>query len=742
MSVMGSLGIGSTGQFTVDSTGNVGITKADPTLTLTDSVASNSAYLKKVDTLNEATLSNEVLYDAITSDIKLLLHLDGTEGSTTITDSSSAPKSPTVAGNAKLTTAQKEFGTASLTLDGTGDYVAVPSSTDWDLSNGDFTIDFWTRHPVTPTTLDTYFSVGAISNNAGNGLNLLINGANLQLYMSVGSVHTMMLSGAYAPTTNTWYHIAVVRNGSNFYLFVNGTIIDTGSSASSQDTTTYELRIGASRDSVANPAATRDMNVFIDEFRWAKGIATWTSNFTPSVSAYSSTTQVEAIGLSIKDGVTALDQGIVTLSNNDAKTVINGKSQVYQIGGTEKMRLDASGNLGIGTTTYPLKLDVAGSARFTGTATSVLTGTIDPAASTTVTGVSTLFTTELVIGDRITVTGETRTVTAIASNTSLTIDIAFTNGANDTAPDKLAAVLVNRISDGTVKMVMNDLGYVGIGTTSPLLPLEVNGSVRFTGSATSVLTGSIDPTASTTVTGVGTKFLTELVVGDRITVTAVTKTVTAIASDTSLTVDTAFTDLANDASPDKLAAVFIARTSAGTAKFIVNDLGDVYIPNLSTAGFVQNSASGLLSTVTSGNVLPKRGQMWGDEVTLITGTGISTAVTTSNQMYNMYANVTNFPIDNSAGWGFLCDAGTYTFDILHIKASSGGQVDFYIDGATIATAQETYNVSTLWNQHFTVSSVTLTAGYHTFKWVVPAKNASSSGYLFGVTKVSFKQTAD
>lgn len=74
-----------------------------------------------------------------------------------------------------------------------------------------------------------------------------------------------------------------------------------------------------------------------------------------------------------------------------------------------------------------------------GDQTTTLTGSIDPAASTTVTGVGTLFLTELEVGDRITVTGETRIVTAIASNTSLTVNTAFSNNANDTSPDKVVS---------------------------------------------------------------------------------------------------------------------------------------------------------------------------------------------------------------------------------------------------------------------------------------------------------------
>ena len=64
-----------------------------------------------------------------------------------------------------------------------------------------------------------------------------------------------------------------------------------------------------------------------------------------------------------------------------------------------------------------------------------LTGTIDPAASATVPGVNTLFLTEIAVGDEIIVSGETRTVTAIASNTSLTVSAAFSNNSNDTTPD-------------------------------------------------------------------------------------------------------------------------------------------------------------------------------------------------------------------------------------------------------------------------------------------------------------------
>ena len=74
--------------------------------------------------------------------------------------------------------------------------------------------------------------------------------------------------------------------------------------------------------------------------------------------------------------------------------------------------------------------------------------------------------------------------------------------------------------------------------------------IKLTDGATFTLTGSIDPTASTTVTGVGTLFLSEVSAGDEILVSTETRTVSAITSNTSLTVSSATSDNANDTSPD------------------------------------------------------------------------------------------------------------------------------------------------------------------------------------------------
>jgi hypothetical protein len=92
--------------------------------TLTDS--SNVATFKRV--------------SGIGSETKLLLHCDGSDESTTITDSSpTTAHTMTAVGNAKLDTTIKKFGTASLQLDGTGDWVTAPDDADFVLSGGTWT---------------------------------------------------------------------------------------------------------------------------------------------------------------------------------------------------------------------------------------------------------------------------------------------------------------------------------------------------------------------------------------------------------------------------------------------------------------------------------------------------------------------------------------------------------------------------------------------------------------------------
>ena len=124
------------------------------------------------------------------------------------------------------------------------------------------------------------------------------------------------------------------------------------------------------------------------------------------------------------------------------------------------------------------------SAIFTGP-TRTGTGTITTSGTTTVTGTSTLFTSELQVGDTLVASGQQRTVTAIASNTSLTTNTAF-------SPDlSTASFTYTNPSRGA---------QVGIGTTAPITQMHVAGNVP-SSALTSIATGIGEGTSSIFVQG-------------------------------------------------------------------------------------------------------------------------------------------------------------------------------------------------------------------------------------------------
>ena len=150
--------------------------------------------------------------------------------------------------------------------------------------------------------------------------------------------------------------------------------------------------------------------------------------------------------------------------------------------------LAAGGKLWMDTTTDTLKYytgtswvsvarQVKGSANDTD-----ITGTIDPIAGTAVAGVLTVFTTEAKVGDKLVVSGETRTITAITNDLSCTVDTAFSNNSIDNTPEIHPAAFVVTDDGGGIDLLVDTDGKVGINCATPTAQLDVRGPVG-TGSA-------------------------------------------------------------------------------------------------------------------------------------------------------------------------------------------------------------------------------------------------------------------
>src|SRR5581483_3315903 len=133
----------------------------------------------------------------------------------------------------------------------------------------------------------------------------------------------------------------------------------------------------------------------------------------------------------------------------------------------------------------------------------------------------------------------------------------------------------------------------GIGSSTKLSTLTVTPGADITN-----IGGTTTANATTTITGSGTTFTTSLGIGDRISLSSASSTyatVTAIASDTSLTVDTALGDGTSQTINVKHSIARFDNASNST-KFGINDLGNVGI------GGLANTTDNLL--VAAGNVAP------------------------------------------------------------------------------------------------------------------------------------------
>lgn len=207
----------------------------------------------------------------VIGDLGLLLHFDGTDASTTITDSGGQDHVFTALGNAQLDTAQFKFGTASLLLDGTGDYIQGDGSDEFALGTGEFTIDFWVRFNTAGTQVVLYdsrpigFSTGpyvTIYRNASNQIVFYANGAN-------------RITGTTAWPTGSFIHFALTRQAGATQLWGNG--VQEGSPYA--DTNDYANATNRPVMGVDGSTLGSGVNGWIDEVRIVKGLALWTQPF-------------------------------------------------------------------------------------------------------------------------------------------------------------------------------------------------------------------------------------------------------------------------------------------------------------------------------------------------------------------------------------------------------------------------------------------------------------------------------
>lgn len=182
-------------------------------------------------------------------------------------------------GNAQVSTVQSKFGGSSVYFDGSGDWLDLRQNNpvNW-LGTGDYTIEFWV-YGNSWSTLPVLLEYGRSSTGSTPGLEFYVSttGGTLDIY---GGATTGTLLASYSSlSTTTWTHVALARASGSTRLFINGT--QSGSTAT--DTTNYSqayIRIGAF------VTGANSLNGYLDDFRITKGVARYTTNFTPPTQAF------------------------------------------------------------------------------------------------------------------------------------------------------------------------------------------------------------------------------------------------------------------------------------------------------------------------------------------------------------------------------------------------------------------------------------------------------------------------
>jgi len=219
------------------------------------------------------------------ANVSLLLRMDGSNGSTTFTDSSPYALTVTASGNAQISTAQSRFGGASAAFDGIGDYLTVSNNNSLKLGSGNFTIEYW-FYPTNLSGIKQHLNTDVTpSGNATQASYAIItNGTAVLYYLSSSGTGWNIATGVSVGTAtlNAWQHVALVRNGNTITPYLNGVAGTTTTTSASLFNFSSALMIGWH----AGGSTAQQYSGYIDELCITKGVARYTANFTPPTAPF------------------------------------------------------------------------------------------------------------------------------------------------------------------------------------------------------------------------------------------------------------------------------------------------------------------------------------------------------------------------------------------------------------------------------------------------------------------------
>jgi len=199
----------------------------------------------------------------------------------------------------------------SLLFDGTASSnLSVPNDVDFRNGTGDFTIEWFQYATTVGNSFPRLFSIGSY---AGQSIAVSQEGsdASRTFYAWISGANIIESAQNYS---NTWVYFALCRQGTNFRVFKNGTQIGTTLTNSTNfNDTTNALRIG----NETNTSEVAAFKGYITNFRWTKGVALYTSNFTRPSAPFTASANTSLLLLATSNATASTD------SSGKNKTVTN-----------------------------------------------------------------------------------------------------------------------------------------------------------------------------------------------------------------------------------------------------------------------------------------------------------------------------------------------------------------------------------------------------------------------------------
>lgn len=163
---------------------------------------------------------------------------------------------------------------------------------DWSFASDIYAIGMWIAFPTFTYTANFVHTIYGSFQNSSNYKGLIFsidNGATttkVQFVIKESGVDTIFMETANIKTLeDTFFHIAVLKNGTNYLLFLNGIEVDSdiGVLVSKTD---LPLIIGDISTTLNIAAAAGFDRFWIDEIRRSKDVVRWGSDFTVPNRAY------------------------------------------------------------------------------------------------------------------------------------------------------------------------------------------------------------------------------------------------------------------------------------------------------------------------------------------------------------------------------------------------------------------------------------------------------------------------